>query len=74
MEKLLLEKLKSGNRVYGTAISTNTPHWVKAAKGAALDFVFIDTEHIPLERMEVASICQLYAACGNCTNRTDFIA
>lgn len=64
MEKLLINKLKSGKRVYGTCITTAAPHWVKASRGANLDFIFIDTEHIPLERMEVASICQLYAASG----------
>ncbi len=64
MGKSLLNKLNSKKRVYGTCITSTAPHWIKAARGANLDFVFIDTEHIPLERMEVASICQLYSASG----------
>ena len=64
MEKQLLTKLKSGNTVYGTCISSMAPLWNKAARNADLDFVFLDTEHIPLERMEIAALCQLYAAQG----------
>jgi len=36
----------------------------KAVSSAGLDFVFIDTEHIPLERTEVVQMCQLYTALG----------
>ncbi len=64
MKKLLLQKLTNGKRVYGTCITSTASHWVKAAKSAHLDFVFIDTEHISLERMEVATMCQIYAAHG----------
>lgn len=64
MEKQLLAKLKSGKTVYGTCISSVTPLWNKAACIAGLDFVFLDTEHIPLERMEIAAMCQLYSAYG----------
>lgn len=64
MAKILLNKLNSGKRVYGTCISSTAPLWIKAARGAGLDFVFLDTEHIPLERMEVAALCQLYSASG----------
>ncbi len=64
MKKILLQKLTNGKRVYGTCITSTAPHWIKASRNARLDFVFIDTEHIPLERMEVASLCHLYAASG----------
>ena len=40
------------------------PLWSKAARNAALDFVFLDTEHVPLERMEIAGLCQLYSSMG----------
>ena len=64
MKKQLLAKLKNGNTVYGTCISSVAPLWSKAARNAGLDFVFLDTEHIPLERMEVVGLCQLYSAQG----------
>ncbi len=41
------------------------PLWSKAARNAALDFVFLDTEHVPLERMEIAGLCQLYSSMGS---------
>ncbi len=63
-EKTLLNKLRSGQTVYGTCITSTAPIWAKAARNAGLDFVFLDTEHIPLERMEIATLCQLYNAMG----------
>jgi len=62
MGKYLLEKLKTRKNIYGTCISSVAPLWGNAARNAGLDFVFLDTEHIPLERMEVAHLCQLYRA------------
>ena len=60
----LAGKISTGKTVYGTCISSAAPLWGKAARIAGLDFVFLDTEHIPLERMEVAVLCQLYSAMG----------
>ena len=62
--KTLLDKLKNGKTVYGTCITSTAPLWGKAARNAGLDFVFLDTEHVPLERMEIAALCQLYSAMG----------
>lgn len=64
MKKEFFNKLKGGKTVYGTCVSSMAPLWGKAIQNAGLDFVFLDTEHIPLERMEVASLCQLYSALG----------
>ncbi|MGV8096689.1 MAG: HpcH/HpaI aldolase/citrate lyase family protein [Mangrovibacterium sp.] len=64
MKKELLNKLKDGSTVYGTCITSMAPLWSKVARDAALDFVFLDTEHVPLERMEVAVLCQLYSSMG----------
>ncbi len=65
MDKIKLsDKLKAGKTIYGTCITSNAPLWGKAARNAGLDFVFLDTEHVPLERMEVAALCQLYSAMG----------
>lgn len=58
----LLEKLKAGKNVYGTCITSTGPMWPGAIKSAGLDFVFIDTEHIPLGRNELAVLCQLFKA------------
>jgi 2-keto-3-deoxy-L-rhamnonate aldolase RhmA len=58
----LLEKLKAGKNVYGTCITSTGPMWPGAIKSAGLDFVFIDTEHIPLGRTELALLCQLFKA------------
>jgi 4-hydroxy-2-oxoheptanedioate aldolase len=49
-----------GGPVYGTLIVSPSPIWVRALEGANLDFVFIDTEHIPLDREKVSFMCQLY--------------
>ena len=62
--KTLAEKLKNGNAIYGTCITSTAPLWAKAALNSGLDFVFLDTEHVPLERMEIAGLCQLYNALG----------
>jgi len=38
-----------------------SPRWPAMIAGAGLDFVFIDTEHIPLERETVSWMCQAFA-------------
>lgn len=64
MSENLLQKLKSGKNVYGTCIASTSPVWSKAVAGLALDFVFIDTEHIPIDRNELTFMCQVYNALG----------
>ncbi len=56
----LLQKLKNGQNVYGTCFTSTAPMWPKVVKQAGLDFVFIDTEHIPLDRAELAKMCQIF--------------
>ena len=60
----LLEKLEQGKNVYGTCITSTGPMWPGAIKSVGLDFVFIDTEHIPLGRNELAVLCQAFKAHG----------
>ncbi len=60
----LKQKLDSGSRIYGTAVTSTSPLWVEAIRRANLDFVFLDTEHIPLGRETVAHMCTLYSAVG----------
>ena len=60
----LLEKIKRNETVYGTCIVSPSPIWSRAIKGLGLDFVFLDTEHIPLDRTELTFLCQVYNAHG----------
>lgn len=60
----LLHALHSGAPVFGTLIVSPSPRWPDAVKGCGLDFVFIDTEHIALDRAELSWMCQAYAALG----------
>lgn len=64
MVKTLLQKIKAGKIVYGTCITSTSPTWPAIALRAGLDFVFLDTEHIPLERMEISRMCQTFRAMG----------
>lgn len=60
----LLHALRSGAPVFGTLIVSPSPRWPDAVKSCGLDFVFIDTEHIALDRAELSWMCQTYAALG----------
>jgi len=60
----MLDKLRSGARVYGTAFTSIAPSWAMSLKKAALDFVFIDNEHISMNRADLARLCQLSRAYG----------
>lgn len=58
------EALHAGQRVYGTMISSPSHKWPGVISGLPTDFVFIDTEHIPLGRETVAGMCGVYAQLG----------
>jgi 4-hydroxy-2-oxoheptanedioate aldolase len=58
----LREALHSGKRVYGTCVCSNNARWAAVVRGLGLDLVFLDTEHIPQDRGELAWMCQTYAA------------
>ncbi len=57
-------KLERGERVYGTCITATSPMWPATVAGTGVDFVFIDTEHIPLDRAALANLCQHFQALG----------
>ena len=63
-ERSLCQRLHDGDKVFGTCMTCPHPWWPKLCKGAGLDFVMIDTEHAPLTRTELASMCHLYQAYG----------
>lgn len=59
------EKLYAGDRVYGTHIaSLMNPLAAAIATQLELDFAFICTEHMPVDRTEVGMMCQFYKAHG----------
>ena len=59
-----IECLKKGKRLYGTAILSPSPLWPPVLKRAGLDFVFIDTEHTPVDRITLAQMCLAFKGCG----------
>jgi 2-keto-3-deoxy-L-rhamnonate aldolase RhmA len=62
--KLFRERLHAGERLYGSLIVSDSPRWPSVVSKAGLDFVFIDTEHIALDRGIVSWMCQTYAGLG----------
>lgn len=56
--------LRSGDRVYGTCVVSPSPVWPAMLEQTGLDFAFIDTEHIPLDREHLAWMCQTFGALG----------
>ncbi|WP_164821471.1 HpcH/HpaI aldolase family protein [Paenibacillus koleovorans] len=63
--KQVKESLVRGDRIYGThMVSLGNPLSAGWTADLELDFVFICTEHIPIDRTEVAAMCQLYASRG----------
>jgi len=60
----LSRALRSGKRVYGTLIVSHSPRWLDVIGKLGLDFVFIDTEHIAIDRIELSWMCNAYRAIG----------
>lgn len=60
----IIEALHAGRRIYSSAIVAMSPLWPVLAKQAGIDFVFVDTEHVPLDRQTLSWICQTYSALG----------
>jgi 4-hydroxy-2-oxoheptanedioate aldolase len=50
--------------VFSSAIVGVSPQWPDLAKKTGIDFVFVDTEHIPLDRQTLSYLCQTYTALG----------
>src|SRR5215204_956387 len=60
----IIQRLHKGQRVYASAIVGLSPQWPALAKQTGIDFVFVDTEHIPLDRQTLSYLCQTYNALG----------
>jgi 4-hydroxy-2-oxoheptanedioate aldolase len=58
----LASTLRNGTRVYGTCVVSTSPKWPAMIAGVGLDFVFLDTEHMPLQREQLAWMCQAFSA------------
>jgi 2-keto-3-deoxy-L-rhamnonate aldolase RhmA len=58
------QKLREGANVYGTLVASTSPVWPARVKQAGVDFVFIDTEHIPIDRVTLSWMCQTFSALG----------
>jgi len=58
----LCAALKRGKRVYGTLIVSASPEWPPRVRQLGLDFVFIDTEHVAIDREALSWMCRTYQA------------
>merc|ERR1712156_1411095 len=59
--------LKRPETSYGTLIQSPSPFWAVwggSQLARVLDFVFIDTEHTPLDRKYVSAMCCMYRGLG----------
>lgn len=59
-----LRALRAGRPVFGTLIASSSPAWPKVMHSIGLDYVFIDTEPIALDRMTLSWMCRTYNAMG----------
>ncbi len=60
----LKKKLHKGDIVFGTGVVSPSPIWPKVLENCGLDFLFIDTEHVCLDRSQVSWMCRTYSAMG----------
>lgn len=58
------EQLLAGRLLVGTQVASPSPLWPSALDGIGLDFVFLDTEHIPVDRMTLSWMCQTFSYMG----------
>ena len=60
----IITSLRSGSPVFGTLITCPSPAWPPLIAKIGFDYVFIDTEHIPIQREQLAWMCRSYSALG----------
>jgi 4-hydroxy-2-oxoheptanedioate aldolase len=60
----IIRALHDGRRVFASAVVAHSPYWPDAASKAGIDFVFIDSEHTPLDRETLAWMCKAYDGAG----------
>jgi len=60
--KRIKNKLAQNQRVYSTLVTVTNPKWMDIYRSLNLDFVFIDTEHIPLNLSDVSQLCHQFSS------------
>lgn len=65
----LKEQLARRGRIYGSLITSACSHVINNIDRAGIDMIFLDTEHVPNDRLPLAWICRAYQA----KNLTTFI-
>lgn len=60
----LRQKLQKGQNVYNSCINPTAPMWPKVIQQTGVDFVFLDTERIPVDRADLARLRQQFRAYG----------
>ncbi len=60
----IIQALHDGRHVFASAVVGMSPHWPELASKLGIDFAFVDTEHIPLDRQTLSYLCQTYQALG----------
>ena len=56
------QAIQAGQRVLGTMIVSPSPHWPPHIAKTGCDCVFLDTEHIALDRVTLSWMCRTYGA------------
>lgn len=57
-------RMHAGETVLGTCVVNSSPHYVPVVKSLGVDVIFIDTEHIPIDRSELSWMCRAYSNMG----------
>lgn len=60
----LSARLRGGECAFGTLAVADSPLWPQAILGAGAQMVFLDTEHIPIDRHALSWMCRSYATAG----------
>ena len=60
----LASLLRGSQCAYGTLMVSHLPTFAAAVASTGIDFVFIDTEHVPLDRGELERMCFAYKQLG----------
>lgn len=62
--KQIRDALRTGRRVYASAMVAPSSLWPSMLKKTGIDFVFIDSEHTPLDRESLSWLCHAFSANG----------
>jgi 4-hydroxy-2-oxoheptanedioate aldolase len=60
----IIQALHAGKFVYSSATTAVAPSWPDLVRKSGVDFVFVENEHTPLDRTNLAWICAAYAGMG----------